>query len=75
MISFHPYNTWPLRAKLFTDDAVKGWRDAIKDVGESAPLPAGFEVTTELEGVDGKSGKSGSGRKGPIEITDGSFLK
>lgn len=72
MISSHPYNTWPLRVKLFTDDAVKGWKDANKCVEELTPLPMGFTYTTELEGVDGKSGKTGSGRKGPIEVTDGS---
>lgn len=71
MISTHPYNTWPLHVKLFTDDAVKGWKDANKAIGEANPLPIGFTFVTELEGVDGKSGKVGSGRKGPIEVTDG----
>jgi structure-specific endonuclease subunit SLX1 len=71
MISSHPYSSWPLHVKLFTSDAVKGWQDATKAVGESAPLLKGFTVTTELEGVDGKSGEPGSGRKGPIEVTDG----
>jgi structure-specific endonuclease subunit SLX1 len=71
MISVHPYNTWPLHVKLFTEDAVRGWNDTAEEVGESAPLPIGFTTSTELEGVDGKSGKQGSGRKGPIEVTDG----
>jgi hypothetical protein len=75
MISFHPYSTWPLRVKLFTDEAVKGWKDATKGVGDAVPLLMGFTVTTELEGVDGKSGKLGSGRKGPIEVTDGRLLQ
>jgi structure-specific endonuclease subunit SLX1 len=70
MIASHPYNSWPLHVKLFTRDAVKGWQDANKAVGDSTPLPKGFTVTTELEGVDGKSGELGSGRKGPIEVTD-----
>jgi hypothetical protein len=74
MISFHPFNTWPLRVKLFTEDAVKGWEYAAKVIGDAAPLPIGFVVATELEGVDGKSGQQGSGRKGPIEVTDGWLL-
>jgi len=75
MISFHPYNTWPLHIKLFTGEAVRGWKDATKMAGESVPLPMGFTVVTELEGIDGKSGESGSGRKGPIEVTDGRLLE
>ena len=71
MLSSRPYSNWPLHVNLFTSDAVKGWQDATKAVGESAPLPKGFTITTELEGVDGKSGEPGSGRKGPIEVTDG----
>jgi hypothetical protein len=72
MIASHPYNSWP-HVKLFTRDAVKGWQDANKAVGDSMPLPKGFTVTTELEdpdACDGKSGELGSGRKGPIEVTD-----
>lgn len=71
MISFHPYNTWPLHVKLFTEEAAKGWKDANKCIEEIAPLPMGFTCITELEGVDGKSGKTGSGRIGPIDVTDG----
>ncbi|PIL28766.1 hypothetical protein GSI_08810 [Ganoderma sinense ZZ0214-1] len=37
------------------------------------PLPLGVKVVTELEGVDGKSGKPGSGRSGPIDVSDAYF--
>ncbi|KAL0956180.1 hypothetical protein HGRIS_002340 [Hohenbuehelia grisea] len=67
MIASHPYNTWPLHVKLFTTQAVKFWEDASHP---TIPLP-GFTLSTELEGVDGKSGHAGSGRQGPIEVTDG----
>lgn len=42
------------------------------DVASS--LPPGFTCTVELEGVDGKSGRAGSGRQGPISVTDGKPL-
>jgi hypothetical protein len=70
MICLHPYNTWPLHVKLFTENAVKHWEDAA-NIPPLAPLPRGFTCQIELEGVDGKSGLVGSGRKGPISITDG----
>ncbi|ETW77371.1 hypothetical protein HETIRDRAFT_173988 [Heterobasidion irregulare TC 32-1] len=74
MIACRPYNTWPLHVKLFTEDAVKIWKDVDKDVGARAlPLPAGFTIQIELEGVDGKSGRSGSGRDGPIDVSDAAF--
>jgi structure-specific endonuclease subunit SLX1 len=69
MICSHPYNTWPLHVKLFTREAVKHWEAA--GSSSSIPLPLGFTSQIELEGVDGKSGLTGSGRKGPIDITDG----
>jgi structure-specific endonuclease subunit SLX1 len=72
MISNHPYNTWPLHVKLFTDEAVKGWQDAM-DVA-MLPLPLGFTCNVELEGVDGKSGYAGSGRQGSIRVKDGNVL-
>ncbi|RDB24860.1 Structure-specific endonuclease subunit SLX1 [Hypsizygus marmoreus] len=72
MISNHPYSTWPLHIKLFTEEAVKGWRDATKDT-DLLPLPRGFTCSIELEGVDGKSGKVGSGRQGPITVKDEQF--
>lgn len=71
MVSFHPYCTWPLHVKLFTDEAVKKWAEAAKATGA---LPVGLTVITELEGVDGKSGKTGLGRQGPIDVTDGTLL-
>ena len=70
MICLHPYNTWPLHVKLFTKDAVKHWEHA-GQVPPLSPLPRGFTCQVELEGVDGKSGSVGSGRKGPIDVTDG----
>jgi len=73
MISNHPYNTWPLHVKLFTEEAVKGWQDAIKDV-VPLPLPSGFTCSIELEGVDGRSGNVGSGRQVPISVKDGDAI-
>ncbi len=70
MICLHPYNTWPLHVKLFTKDAVKHWEDAANRP-PSLSLPPGFTCRVELEGVNGKSGLVGSGRKGPIDVTDG----
>ena len=37
----------------------------------SQPLPPGMTFTEEYEGVNGKSGLPGSGRVGPIDVTDG----
>ncbi|KAF8574179.1 hypothetical protein K439DRAFT_871400 [Ramaria rubella] len=70
MLTTHPYTTWPLHVKLFTPEAVKGWADACKD---STPLPPGLTVSVELEGVDGKRDDVGSGRNGPIDVTDKTF--
>lgn len=70
MISNHPYNTWPLHIKLFTDEAVRRWNDANSDV-DMPPIPPGFTSSIELEGVDGNSGQLGSGRHGPINVQDG----
>lgn len=72
MLSTHPWCTWPLHVKLFTDIAVKGWKSANDKVG-APPLPQGFTCAIELEGVDGKSGQDGSGREGPISVDDGRF--
>ncbi|KAI0649833.1 hypothetical protein C8Q79DRAFT_350476 [Trametes meyenii] len=72
MISSHPYNTWPLRVKLFTEEAEKAWNNSSKDTS-MLPLPQGVYVSTEFEGVDGKSGRAGSGRTGPIDVADAQF--
>ena len=72
MITSHPYNSWPLHVKFFTEEARKAWQDAGKVV--TTPLPQGFTTVVELEGVDGKSGNVGSGRKGPILVADGASL-
>ncbi|KAJ6602178.1 hypothetical protein B0H10DRAFT_2230287 [Mycena sp. CBHHK59/15] len=72
MISTHPYSSWPLHVKLFTDAAVKGWANANKDASVPA-LPQGFTYVIELEGVDGKSGQVGSGRDGPLSANDEHF--
>ncbi|KDR75326.1 hypothetical protein GALMADRAFT_545850 [Galerina marginata CBS 339.88] len=71
MISKHPFNTWPLHVKLFTEEAVRHWKAAAAD--DALPLPPGFTCSVELEGVDGKSGHPGSGRKGPISVDDSEF--
>jgi structure-specific endonuclease subunit SLX1 len=67
MLTVPPWNTWPLRVKLYSPEAVKLWNEAD---AISPPLPRGFTLRIELEGVDGKSGMLGSGRTGPIEVTD-----
>ncbi|KAH8102122.1 hypothetical protein BXZ70DRAFT_890869, partial [Cristinia sonorae] len=72
MITSSPYNTWPLHVKLFTEEAQKAWQEAARGVPDAA-LPPGFTYTLELEGVDGKSGQSGSGRTGPLVVTDEHF--
>ncbi|PFH52046.1 hypothetical protein AMATHDRAFT_96597, partial [Amanita thiersii Skay4041] len=72
MVSMHPYTTWPLHVKLFTSDALKHWTNA-DTASASLPLPPGFTYVTEFEGVDGNSGLTGSGRKGPIDVTDAQF--
>jgi len=67
MVTTHPYNMWPLHVKFFTSTSKKVWDEATV----SQPLPSGMTLTEEYEGVDGKSGVSGSGRVGPIDVTDG----
>ena len=67
MVTAHPYNMWPLHVKFFTSTSKKAWDEA----AVSQPLPTGMTFTEEYEGVDGKSGLSGSGRVGPIDVTDG----
>lgn len=67
MITRHPFNTWPLHVKLFTEEAVNLWKAA----SSAKSAPPGFTCSVELEGVDGKSGHSGTGRKGPIAVDDG----
>ncbi|KAF7362092.1 Structure-specific endonuclease subunit SLX1 [Mycena venus] len=42
MLSTHPWNTWPLHVKLFTDAAVKGWKSANDSVdGKSGQAGSG----------------------------------
>ena len=67
MVTAHPYNMWPLHVKFFTSLSKKEWDEAIV----SQPLPTGMTFSEEYEGVDGRSGLPGSGRVGPIDITDG----
>ncbi|KDQ56849.1 hypothetical protein JAAARDRAFT_59073 [Jaapia argillacea MUCL 33604] len=73
MICTHPYSMWPLHVKFFTEDAVRFWTEADTLLKASLPLPRGFTCVAELEGVDGKSGKAGTGRRDPIEVTDDTF--
>ncbi|VDB87173.1 unnamed protein product [Peniophora sp. CBMAI 1063] len=72
MVTNPPYTTWPLHAKLFTAEAVKLWDTFNKDASVPA-LPRGFTTQVELEGVDGKSGHTGSGRTGPLDVSDITF--
>lgn len=74
MVTHPPYTSWPLHAKLFTAEAVKLWDTFNKDSSVPA-LPRGFTTQVELEGVDGKSGKAGSGRVGPLDVSDSKFLR
>jgi structure-specific endonuclease subunit SLX1 len=67
MVTAHPYNMWPLQVKFFTSESKKAWDKATV----SRPLPAGLTLAEEYEGVDGSSGFPGSGRVGPIDVTDG----
>ncbi|KAI0342464.1 hypothetical protein BDW22DRAFT_200933 [Trametopsis cervina] len=69
MTAAHPFNTWPLRVKFFTEQARKLWDATSKKV----VLPSGLYVDVELEGVDGRSGIIGTGRTGPIDVTDEAF--
>ncbi|KAI0089436.1 hypothetical protein BDY19DRAFT_103460 [Irpex rosettiformis] len=71
MVVSHPYNTWPLRVKLFTKEAHEHWEAISKFV----TLPPGFTFSVETEGVDGRSGETGSGRVGPIDVTDDVFVE
>jgi len=71
MLTTHPYSSWPLHVKLFTPQAVKAWELAAKSCD---PLPQGTSVSIEFEGVDGKSGLRGTGRAGPIDVTDSMYL-
>ena len=72
MLASHPYSNWPLYVKLFNTEAVKAWEEAGRRNGQ---LPMGFTSVIELEGVDGKKADvhAGSGRRGPIDISDGKF--
>lgn len=71
MIASHPYNTWPLHVKVFTEEADKHWHLVANASSSRFNLPLGFTCTVELEGVDGKSGSKGSGRLGAIDVKDG----
>ncbi|EIN14564.1 hypothetical protein PUNSTDRAFT_81028, partial [Punctularia strigosozonata HHB-11173 SS5] len=76
MVASHPYTSWPLRVTLFTEDAVKAWKDATNKLDrDGLPLPPGFTHTVELEGVNGRSGHPGSGRTEAIDVADANFTK
>jgi predicted GIY-YIG superfamily endonuclease len=70
MITSYPYSNWPLHVKLFSTEAVKAWEESYRT---NPYLPMGFTSAIELEGVDGKKAdvNVGSGRRGPIDVSDG----
>ncbi|KAF5351921.1 hypothetical protein D9756_007452 [Leucocoprinus leucothites] len=106
LIRTHPFSTWPLQVKIFTEEAVQCWNElaytsplvtayrdhfqchnsdgnnralgneGTKEKGLQNPpffgplFPPGFTCSVELEGVDGENGVHGSGREGPVSITD-----
>ncbi|KAI0032056.1 hypothetical protein K488DRAFT_50747 [Vararia minispora EC-137] len=72
MVASFPYTTWPLHVKFFTEEAERLWNTLSGDP-TIPPLPIGLTVRAEFEGVDGKSGKVGSGRCGPVDVTDAVF--
>jgi structure-specific endonuclease subunit SLX1 len=85
MLCTHPYSLWPLHVKLFTKEVAKAWTECssipkprkgqtVHEVAAPPELPEGLAVSIELEGVDGKSGAKGSGRSGPISVSDGRSL-
>lgn len=71
MLSVPPWNTWPLRMKIYSKEVARLWERLAEN---SHSLPKGVEVSSEMEGVDGKSGLVGSGRTGPIDVTDSEFF-
>ncbi|EIM87447.1 uncharacterized protein STEHIDRAFT_139121 [Stereum hirsutum FP-91666 SS1] len=73
MLSYHPYNVWPLHVKIFTEEAEKIWEDVSKAADVKFPLPRGFTYCIEYEGVDGKSGKTNTERIGPVDVSDDQF--
>lgn len=109
LIRTHPFSTWPLHVKLFTEEAVHCWNTVASTWPLSSHLhcgnpggennafgnettkgkeqihyqlnqrqyqmvfPPGFICSIELEGVDGSSGLRGSGREGPVCVTDGEY--
>ena len=72
MVACHPYSNWPLHIKLFNMEAVKAWEEAGRG---KTHLPMGCTSAIELEGVDGKKADVhvGSGRRRPIDVSDGRF--
>jgi structure-specific endonuclease subunit SLX1 len=74
MVATMPYSNWPLHLKLYSEEAVKAWEYYEKLQASRYPLPHGFTISIELEGVDGKSGKPGTGRTGPVDFMDGGWL-
>ncbi|KAH7106977.1 hypothetical protein BKA62DRAFT_223979 [Auriculariales sp. MPI-PUGE-AT-0066] len=72
LVSSHPYTLWPLHVKLFTPEAMEDWGAAARSTPD---LPRNLTVQIELEGVDAHSGRTGSGRTGPIDVSDGLFTR
>jgi len=68
MICISPWSSWPLQVKLFCPEAAEAWEAA---ASRGLQLPAGFSLTKEYEGVDGKRQIPDPQRTGPIDVKDG----
>ncbi|CAE6535791.1 unnamed protein product [Rhizoctonia solani] len=76
MLPIPPYSTWPLHVKIFTEEAKQIW-DEVQKMKPNGPLPDGFTISVELEGVDGKArppvSRRSRARNGPIDVKDTEF--
>ncbi|CCO31008.1 Structure-specific endonuclease subunit SLX1 [Rhizoctonia solani AG-1 IB] len=76
MLNVAPYCTWPLHIKIFTEEAKNLW-DEIHRVEANEPIPEGFTMSVEFEGVDGRAfvpvSRRTQMRTGPIDVKDTKF--
>jgi hypothetical protein len=76
MLNVAPYCTWPLHIKIFTEEAKNLW-DEIHKVEANEPIPEGFTMSVEFEGVDGRAfvpvSRRTQMRTGPIDVKDSMF--